>query len=335
MGPCGRLRRLNLGFCMDFRFVRTITAVLAAAALALVTFPVAAQPTCALPVSAYVTDGAGAPLAGTTELELRFYTADAPDALPVECRRLRGVEVDGGWIRAIVDACETPAAGDCGVAPLDGLLADVDALFVGIVVGGGDDELSPRLPVGAAPYALQAADSGTLDGLGPDAFEPSGAVAGHAADSSAHHSATSDGLDITPRSVAVGASRLDDGTLDLGAGTDDELTAEMVETLTGGGDADALHVHAGHDGGGGGCFTRWGANTCPEGWDTAYGGIGLAVEHNNTETIAAMYCVEPAAVAESVTIGGRHFRLLGPQSDGSEGDYRPIAGELLCAVCCR
>lgn len=319
---------------MDFRSSRVLFALFIGVALAFPTRVVSGQPTCALPVSAYVTDGAGGALAGTTELELRFYTADAPDALPVECRRLRGVDIDGGWIRAIIDACETPAAGDCGVAPLDGLLADAEALFVGIVVGGGDEELSPRLRVGAAPYAIQAADSGTLDGLGPEAFEPSGAVADHAADPSAHHSVTSDGIDITPGSVAVGGSRFDDGTIDLGPAADDELTATMVQTLTGGGDADALHTHAGHDGGGGGCFTRWGNSVCPDGWEQAYGGIGLAVEQNNTETIAAMYCIEDTAVTETPSIG-RYFRLLGPAGPGVEGDYRPDAGELLCAVCCR
>jgi hypothetical protein len=42
---------------------------------------------------------------------------------------------------------------------------------------------------------------------------------------------------------------LNDGSLDLGAAVDDELTASMVQTLTGGGLADSLHNHTA-DGGG-------------------------------------------------------------------------------------
>ena len=311
-----------------------LVACLACAAVFLTGTAVEAQPTCALPVSAYLTDGTGAPLTGTTDLELRFYTEADEDALPAECRALSDVPVESGWIRVVLDACAAPDPADCGVQRLDSLFQDADSVLVGMVVGEAADELSPRLVVGAAPFAIQAADSGTLAGLGPEAFEPSGAVDTHASDDHAHHSATSVGLDITPDSVAVGTSRFDDGALDLGPDSDDELTAEIVRTLTGGGDADTLHTHAAGHGSSGGCYTVWGENTCAEGWSAVYSGIGLVTEHVNTETVAGLHCVVDTAVVETSSIS-RHYRMLGPASAGVEGDYRPSAGELLCAVCCQ
>jgi hypothetical protein len=54
------------------------------------------------------------------------------------------------------------------------------------------------------------------------------------------------GQPITPSSVGLSgtSTSLTSGSLDLGPSTDDELTAAMVTTLTGGGTADALHSHA-------------------------------------------------------------------------------------------
>jgi hypothetical protein len=54
------------------------------------------------------------------------------------------------------------------------------------------------------------------------------------------------GQPITPSSVGISgtSTSLAGGSLDLGPSTDDELTAAMVTTLTGGGTADALHSHA-------------------------------------------------------------------------------------------
>ena len=69
---------------------------------------------------------------------------------------------------------------------------------------------------------------------------------GHGDHEHSHHSAISDGLHITPASVALSDSdtQLTDGQIDLGSEGDDALTGIMVQTLTGGGDADTLHTHA-------------------------------------------------------------------------------------------
>ena len=295
---------------------------------------VAAQPTCELPIYAFVTDDAGTGLAGTLDVELRFYTDAAGDAVPAECRTLTDVPVDDGWLRMMVDICGAPDPGDCGAAPLTELIEGSEMFAVGIVVGDSETELSPRIQVGTAPYAVRATDSAMLDGHSADAFERAGEVAAHAANAHSHHSATSDGIAITPSSVEVGATRLDEGRLDLGADADDELTAEIVQTLTGGGDADALHTHSGSHAAGGSCYISWGEAVCFEGWTAVYSGIGLALDSNLSREAAALYCIRDTAVTESSDIG-RYYRLLGPVSTDDEGDYRPDAGELFCSVCCR
>jgi hypothetical protein len=234
----------------------------------------------------------------------------------------------------VVDICSDPGPTDCGAAPLTDLIGSAETLAVGIVVDDAGTELVPRIQVGTAPYAVRSADSGTLDGLGPDAFERDGEIDAHSADSGRHHSATSDGIAITPVSVQVGTTRLDDGALDLGAEADDRLTAEIVQTLTGGGDADALHVHAAGGGTGGSCYTSWGVPDCYEGWTEVYSGVGLTPDSSASRAISSLYCINDGAVTESSDVGV-YYRLLGPVSTGPEGDYRPDAGELLCAVCCR
>jgi hypothetical protein len=98
------------------------------------------------------------------------------------------------------------------------------------------------------------------------------ACSGHASDVNAHHSSTSDNLALTPASVQVRgtSTRLTDGQIDLGPGADDHFTANMVTTLTGGGDADALHQHAGA--GGGVCYNAVGTNNCAQGFDRVLSG---------------------------------------------------------------
>ena len=198
----------------------------------------------------------------------------------------------------------------------DTALAADGRLFMGVTIGDDVDELGPRVEVGAVPFSVRAGaalyadeageclslagfdpadylradadiDADTFAGRPVEDFELAGmaedlvddALALHAADPDAHHSATSDGLDITPASVTVGSTSITDGTVDLGDGADDALTAAMVETLTGGGNADALHTHAG-SGGGGACYTAWGRSSCLDGWAMAYS--GYAVSHTAT-----------------------------------------------------
>lgn len=298
----------------------------------------AAQPLCELPVAGYLTDDAGAPLEGTLDLELRFYADAAPESAPSECRSFSGVTLDRGWLRVNVDVCSEPPAGDCGVVPLDELFADAPGLWVGVDVGG--TELGPRIPIGAVPFAVRASDAEALQGHGPDAFEPAGAVADHAADADAHHSSTSDGLDITPRTVTVGDTEVTTGRVDLGPDANDELTAAIVTTLTGGGEADALHGHAG-DHTGGGCYTAYGSTTCAEGWTLIHAGYvieSVSLEPDSdgggddSGAVAQTgYCVNEAAVVsfDPGTPATRSFVAVG------DNQIMNVGGTLRCSLCCR
>jgi hypothetical protein len=234
---------------------------------------VEAQPTCELPISAYVTDAAETPLSGTVDVELRFYSDPAPGAEPAECRSIPAATVDRGWLRLGVDGCAIPSPADCGVAPLSELFADAPGVWVGVWIDG--TELDPLIPVGAVPFAFRAGDADSLQGHSADDFVETDEFGGHTDDSDAHHSSTSDGLAITPSSVTVGDTQVESGRVDLGPDVTDELTDEIVRTLTGGGAADALHGHV-STGGNAGCYNVWGISTCLDGYSAASSGIAAS-----------------------------------------------------------
>ncbi len=107
--------------------IRTLSLLLAIGFASVVPRLVAAQSTCTLPVAAYLTDGVGEPLSGDVDVELRFYTDDGPDALPIECRSTTAT-LDGGWIRLLIDACEPPEPGDCGLVSLQSVFDASDGV---------------------------------------------------------------------------------------------------------------------------------------------------------------------------------------------------------------
>lgn len=300
----------------------------------LVSAPVVAQPLCALPVSAYLTDADGTPLDGALDVELRFYL-EADAGVPTECRSFSEVAISNGWMRIPVDACAPPEGSDCGTLALADIMRGADGLWVGVQVDGG--ELGPRIPVGAVPFAVQASDATTLQGSSPDAFEPTGAIADHAADPDAHHSSTSDGIHITPGSVTVGDTVVEDGEVDFGAAADDELTAEMVQTLTGGGDADALHMHpAGHGSAGGGCYVAWGVQTCGEGYAPMYPGTMMSdVTAWGSGVSSTPLCVADSAIeSTSDTVTWLTRQLMTSGTGGRAEAPALTTDRLLCAVCC-
>ena len=297
--------------------------------------PLLAQPLCELPVSAYLTDSAGTPLDGLLDVELRFYLESGDEAPAAECRSFASVPVSDGWMRIPVDACSPPAADDCGALALADVLRGAGGLWVGVEFDG--EELGPRHPIGAVPFAVQAADANTLQGSGPDAFEPTGAIADHAANPDAHHSSTSDGIHITPGSVTVGDTVVEDGEVDFGAAADDELTAEMVQTLTGGGDADALHMHpAGHGAGGGGCYIAWGTQTCGGDYSLMYAGTMLSSVSLWSSGVASNpLCVDDTAIESYPSTAGYMTRLMMTNGTGSSGEVPALTTDrLLCAMCC-
>ncbi len=71
--------------------------------------------------------------------------------------------------------------------------------------------------------------------------------AAHAQNPNAHHAANGAGIDLEPRSVSVGTIRITDEEIDFGPDADDHLNRQMLRTLVAGGDASALHRHAGQN----------------------------------------------------------------------------------------
>jgi hypothetical protein len=268
---------------------------------------------------------------------------------------------------------------------------------MGVTLGDDADELGPRVEVGAVPFSVRAGaalyadeagecvslagfdpadylrvdadiDADTFAGRPVEDFELAGiaddliddALAVHAADPDAHHSSTSDGLDLTPSSVTIGSTAITEGEIDFGDGADDTLTAAMVETLIGGGNADALHTHAG-SGGGGSCYTAWGRSSCVDGWTRAYqgyaaGNLFFATESPNERwgmaAAADTLCVDVTAMEWSdvrfpTTVEPRPPRMMAvgryeTQTVGSTNYIVASAGTvpagevgLSCAVCCR
>lgn len=283
-----------------------------------------AQSRCSLPISAHLTDAAGTALDGTMDVELQFYVDAAPEATPTECRTFGDVPVTRGWMRIDVDACGEPAPTDCGATPIADVLRASDGLWVAVLVDG--TELGPRVAVGAVPFAVEASNTSTLQGLEPDAFEPAGTLAAHEGNPDAHHPADSAGIDIRPTSV------------DLGPDADDELTAEIVTTLTGGGDADTLHTHAsGHSGGL--CYTAWGESECVEDFTLIYSGYAaqqsLVDRGRSFGATGAPVCVSLSAVSSTARINDWDWSELGIL--GQSADAITVAGDgyLTCALCCR
>jgi hypothetical protein len=290
-----------------------------------------AQPTCELPISAYVTDAADAALSGELDVELRFYADPDPGAEPAECRSFDAVTVDRGWLRVAVDGCAVPAVGDCGVAPLSELFADAPGVWVGVWVDGS--ELGTRIPVGAVPFAFRAGDSDLLQGQTADEFADAAEFGTHEGNPDAHHSSTSDGISITPSSVTVGDTQVGSGVVDLGPDATDELTDEIVRTLTGGGAADALHGHV-STGGNASCYTAWGAASCIDGFTAASSGVA-SIFFWSGGVGAQPFCLDSASI-EAVSPGwpgAGYFALMTISNDIRTIDLNTT--DLSCVVCCQ
>jgi hypothetical protein len=324
--------------------IRVRIAIVVATALSLPAVAVA-QPSCDLPVSAYLTDAAGDPLAGSVDVELSFYIEDDAVALPLECRSFTSVAVDEGWMRLTVDACATPDGSGCGVGSLRALLSASreSGLWVGVTLGDSADELEPRIPLGAVPFALNAENAARLGGLEMDEFERVG-VAGdglavHAADPDAHHPANSSGIAIEPTSVTVGGARVTDGEVDLGPDADDSLTAEIVRTLTGGGAADALHTHTGGSADLAACYTVWGDAPCGDGFTSMYSGTAAESLHWDNNSYAATsggtICIDSDTIATFV--GGLSYVDASEIASVNSSPERITltSGRLACQICCR
>lgn len=341
-----------------------------------------AQAPCAIPFQSYLVDEDGTPSDTPIDVEVTFYDGADAGAAPIDCRVFTSAAVNNGWLNLSIDACSLPEPGPsgCGVMTVTEILeagaAEGAQVYMALRLGDDLADAGPRTPLGAVPYAVYATNAQTavtansaatadlaaeLDGFDPDAVDAASVggvsadalstdaeLAAHAADADAHHSALSVGLDITPNSVTTGSARLTDGSLDLGPDATDELTAAMVTTLTAGGNADALHTHAGSGGGGGACYTAYGTTACGDGATRMYEGIVLestaTMEMNNSSWAYGYsalglhsYCVATTAIAgydPSVLSQVDQRRLFTVTSLTNEG-ANLVDSRLTCAICCR
>jgi hypothetical protein len=150
---------------------------------------------------------------------------------------------------------------------------------------------------------------------------------------------TIDAEGVSTSSLRVGESTtLSEGSLDLGSEADDELTAAMVKTLTGGGEADALHTHAGL-GMGGVCYTAWNSTECGSGFEPVVEGsasfFGILAAKSNTggagAGISDVFCVAGELPSGSIPSPGTSFQSgLFLLQDGT-----PRTLSMPCAICCR
>ncbi len=187
------------------------TFVLRAAAVGLVCLLSAAAPEAAPVTLTYEGDlvaNGGGPAQGEHKVEFALYTTSAGGAAIWNEVHPDVLVVDGHFF---VDLGRQ--------SPLDTLSGD-DTLFLGVAVDD-DAEAEPRMTVGGALRSQWAA----LAANAQDVHE----------------------ADIQPRSVSLAGTptRLENGSLRLGAEVNEVLTAASLATLTGGGNADALHTHAG------------------------------------------------------------------------------------------
>ncbi len=145
-----------------YGYLNLLVLVSAAATASLAGGVAHAQAPCEVPIEAYLTDETGAGIDGDVDLEFRFYAEEGSGAAAIDCRVYESVTAEDGWFRVEIDTCTIPPAdpSGCGVTTVQALMdANIEAggsTWIGLTVGDSAVEMSPRILVGAVPYALNA-----------------------------------------------------------------------------------------------------------------------------------------------------------------------------------
>ncbi len=174
-----------------------------------------------------VTDNGGSPYTQAVDVRVAFY--DKASGGKARCTSATvKAEAKTGRFSVVLP-------GTCAKAVMD-----TTDLWVEATVGP-KSTVMPRQHIGAVPYALTTA---------------SAAIATKSLDLQCNGCVTVAELNID-KDLDLKGKGLKAGTVtatkvDFGPGAKDELTAAHVKTLVGGGNADALHTHAGSGGGSGG-----------------------------------------------------------------------------------
>ncbi|MCP3982718.1 MAG: hypothetical protein GY716_25790 [bacterium] len=194
--------------------------------LCLATFAHAAEPSGLMNYQGVLRDSSGIPIDGSREMVFRFYDASGDPSCSVGTLLLTDSHTGAGAVTLANGQFNVLLGSGSIAAGTEATLAETfrDNAGVWLEVEVGGEALCPRIRVGASGFALNA-DS--LDGVDSSGY----------LDTSS--SAQSKSGDLTVQDLTVSG-----GDLDLGAGSDDDLTAADVTTLTGGGNADTLHTHS-------------------------------------------------------------------------------------------
>lgn len=182
--------------------------------------------------SGIVTDNAGKPYPTAQEVVVQFY--DQAGAAVPKCAA-PAVQSEAGTGRFSV---VLPAACAQAVHDTPDLWAEAVVAKVAL----------PKVHIGAVPYALQAEGAK----LANTAKIATGVECQGCVKVAAMGFDKDVDLGGNKLLTGPGGAVLQNGKLDLSGAAGDELSSAQVKTLTGGGNADALHTHAGAGGGGGG-----------------------------------------------------------------------------------
>ncbi|MCB9532089.1 MAG: hypothetical protein H6700_10020 [Myxococcales bacterium] len=341
-----------------------LTSISCAAALAAATPSASAQSACALPFETYLTDLSGAPFSGSVDLEITFWDGAGFDAAAIDCRTVAGATAADGWLRVTLDACDVPTAdpSGCGVMTLTDLLATGELLgaqvWLGVRVEGDEAELSPRLQVGAVPYAVRAtwasmAGEASVAGHADVADRATNAdhadtcseadyadVAGLAtlADEATHAATADEATHAASADTATNANHATNADLATRATNADHATNADLATRATNADhatnadlatrADSLTRRRGET------YAVWGRQACPAGHPQLYTGtIGTVV---GTGGAGDTICLDGGVTSAGWVSwnGGMMWRANGAGAGSTtRGQYSNSANNFDCAVC--
>ena len=127
--------------------------------------------------SGRLTDGTGW---GQTQLvDLAFFIYDAEtEGVKLWEHGFEGVVVEDGYFAVILDEGTDPVGDPLNLTEV---FAVHDQAWITVSIEGGP-ELSPRQPVGSAPYAVRAGNAAQLGGEGPDHYATAASVSGLSTD---------------------------------------------------------------------------------------------------------------------------------------------------------
>ncbi len=194
-----------------------------------------------LPIQGYLSDAQGNAIDSSVSITFRLYDADT-DGTKLFEETIPVVNVEDGYFTVYLGETKT----------LDlALFRDQTIVFVGILVSGDSEELSPRLQLATAPYAAYAKHAGnaaTLEGKAASAFMPANATIPWSSVTGAPNYTAGTGLSLSGTMFSVNTSSVQTklgtdcpaGQYAYGVNTDGSLKCRADVDTNAGGDITAV-----------------------------------------------------------------------------------------------